>query len=142
MDGSCQCGAVRFKTPTPQPLIVYHCHCTNCRRQSASAFGTSAIFPAFSLPSDNPSISVYDNRATSSGKLAKCYFCNKCGSRIIHDRGLDRVSVKGGLLEGLKWDGAVHIWTKSAVVPIPEGVESWEGDTPRGTGQHGLTEQT
>ncbi|RYP29992.1 hypothetical protein DL767_006475 [Monosporascus sp. MG133] len=34
------------------------------------------------------------------------------------------VSVKGGCLEGLDWGKAVHIWTKSAMVPIPEGAET------------------
>lgn len=51
MDVSCQCGAVAFKTPLPKPLALYICHCSECRRQTSSAFGTSAIFPRFNLPS-------------------------------------------------------------------------------------------
>lgn len=51
MNASCQCGAVTFKTPLPQPLALYICHCTECRRQTGSAFGSSAIFPTFQLPS-------------------------------------------------------------------------------------------
>lgn len=50
MDVSCQCGAISFKTPLPKPLAVYICHCDECRRQSSSAFGCSAIFPKFPLP--------------------------------------------------------------------------------------------
>ncbi len=46
MEVQCQCGAVSFTTPTPEPIALYHCHCTQCRKQSASAFGTSAIFSA------------------------------------------------------------------------------------------------
>ncbi|RYP67400.1 hypothetical protein DL769_005786 [Monosporascus sp. CRB-8-3] len=38
------------------------------------------------------------------------------------------VSVKGGCLEGLDWGRAVHIWTKSAMVPIPEGAETHPED--------------
>jgi hypothetical protein len=34
------------------------------------------------------------------------------------------VSVKGGCIDGLDWKNAVHIWTKSAMVPIPEGSET------------------
>ena len=34
------------------------------------------------------------------------------------------VSVKGGCIEGLDWKNAIHIWTKSAMVPIPEDIES------------------
>lgn len=36
------------------------------------------------------------------------------------------VSVKGGCLDGLDWKTAIHIWTKSAMVPIPEGSETHE----------------
>lgn len=39
------------------------------------------------------------------------------------------VSVKGGCLEGLDWDKAIHIWTKSAMIPIPEGAESYSEDS-------------
>ena len=34
------------------------------------------------------------------------------------------VSVKGGCIDGLDWKNAIHIWTKSAMVPIPEGSET------------------
>lgn len=50
MDAACQCGAVTFKTPREKPLALYICHCEGCRRQTSSAFGTSAIFPRFQLP--------------------------------------------------------------------------------------------
>lgn len=39
------------------------------------------------------------------------------------------VSVKGGCLEALNKEllsKATHIWTKSAIVPIPEGFEAYE----------------
>jgi len=60
MQASCQCGAIAFKTPLPKPLAVYICHCDECRRQSSSAFGCSAIFPAFPLPkATRDGLSVY-----------------------------------------------------------------------------------
>lgn len=62
----------------------------------------------------------------------RCYFCSVCGSRLLHARdGIKSVSVKGGSLQGLTKEmvaGAVHIWTKEAVVEIPEGVETFEGE--------------
>jgi hypothetical protein len=39
------------------------------------------------------------------------------------------VSVKGGCIDGLDWRKAIHIWTKSAMVPIPEGSESYEQES-------------
>ncbi|KAF1848682.1 uncharacterized protein K460DRAFT_279440 [Cucurbitaria berberidis CBS 394.84] len=131
MNGSCACGAVQFTTPTSKPFKLFHCHCIDCRKQSSSAFGTSAIFPYFRVD-DNPSVSSFVKHC-DSGNKKRCYFCKGCGSRIIHaniveDGHPKTVSVKGGLLEDLDWTGAVHIWCKRAVVPIPEGVERWEAE--------------
>lgn len=51
------------------------------------------------------------------------------GKYLIHrpantNQGKNVVSVKGGCLDGLDWGSAIHIWTKSAMVPIPEGSEA------------------
>jgi len=122
MNASCQCGAISFKTPLPKPLAVYICHCDECRRQSSSAFGCSAIFPSFPLPCKDK-LSVY-SRPTASGHTLNCFFCKSCGTRVIHSTpGKNVVSVKGGCIEGLDWRSAKHIWCKRAMVPIPEGVE-------------------
>ena len=48
------------------------------------------------------------------------------------------VSVKSGCLDALTKEDlrrAVHIWTKSAVVDIPEGVEAHEEEPPGGSFQ-------
>ncbi|KAH7321371.1 Mss4-like protein [Stachybotrys elegans] len=128
MEARCQCGSVRFTTPLPQPLALYVCHCSECRRQTGSAFGASAIFPRFSLP-ESAMLSCY-SRPVASGHTLYCYFCSKCGTRLLHATPAKNVvSVKGGCLEGLDWTKAVHIWTKSAMVPIPESSESFSGDS-------------
>ena len=36
--GQCQCGAVRYRV-TGTSATLFACHCTDCQRQSASAFG-------------------------------------------------------------------------------------------------------
>lgn len=140
MDVKCQCGTVSFRTSTPQPIDLYHCHCLECRKQSASAFGTSAIFSAegiFPLSADLSSkLAVWSRPGgeESQGKTTmNCYFCKVCGVRIMH-RDVDAkgewvkgtVSVKGGCVEGLDWRAGKHIFCRSAVVPIPEGAERWE----------------
>ena len=38
--GGCQCGAVRY-TLKPNSYRIYACHCLECQKQSASAFGLS-----------------------------------------------------------------------------------------------------
>ncbi|OAP62755.1 hypothetical protein AYL99_01982 [Fonsecaea erecta] len=175
MEGRCQCGTVRFRTPLEKPIKWYICHCHECRRQSASAFGISAIFPHFdlgsqpaaaseSLDAESSSLSasagvpeggdattttrtaesdwigVYEHSRTSSGRPKKCYYCKKCGTRIMNvsvaPAGTSNpgfVAVKGGCLESIDGDiftQATHIWTKSALVPIPEGAESYPEEPP------------
>ncbi|KAK8927640.1 hypothetical protein VCV18_004120 [Metarhizium anisopliae] len=109
MDARCQCGAVGFKTPLPEPLALYICHCAECKRQTSSAFGASAIFPRFRIP---------------EAELLSCYASNLLFQDAFVLQTKNVVSVKGGCLEGLDWGKAIHLWTKSAMVPIPEGSET------------------
>lgn len=144
MDVKCQCGRVAFKTPTAEPLSLYHCHCIDCQKQSSSAFGTSAIFPAdgiFPLSPDLDGRLRLWNRPSKDGRTIDCYFCAECGVRVMHRireaDGLERatVSVKGGLVEGLDWPKAGHIFTRSAVVPIPETAVQYAESPPAASGR-------
>lgn len=45
-------------------------------------------------------------------------------------QGKNVVSVKGGCIDGLDWGTATHIWTRSAMVPIPEGSEAHSEEPP------------
>jgi hypothetical protein len=40
--GGCQCGAIRYEI-VAAPVSLYVCHCRECQKQSASAFGISVI---------------------------------------------------------------------------------------------------
>lgn len=137
MEVRCECSAVVFRTPTPQPLALYICHCSDCRRQAGSAFGSSAIFPKFELPEDSK-LSCY-SRLTASGQVMLCYFCKGCGARLIHTTaGKNVVSIKAGCIEGVDWSKAIHLWTKSAMVPIPEGCETHSEDSSESSDYDGL----
>lgn len=126
----CQCGTISLRASLPKPKAVYVCHCLECRKQSGSAFGTSAIFPAegmWPLPADvEANIGVW-SRPSDAGNTIECYFCRVCGARIFH-RGIlpggqprPTLTVKGGTIDGFTLQDAVHIWTRSAIVPVPEG---------------------
>ncbi|KAI3319006.1 Mss4-like protein [Xylariaceae sp. AK1471] len=131
----CQCGRVAFPTPTAAPPRVYYCHCTECQKQSGSAFGTSVMFPAeglFPLSSELESKVKKYTRDTDKGGKMDCYFCTECGSRLFHRIvGKDgtpgpTVSIKGGCIEGLDWTGGRHIYVRSAVMKIPDEWEAYE----------------
>ena len=95
----------------------------------------------FDIPSpaaDN--LGMY-SRVTSRNRRLDCHFCKNCGSRLIHKTdGEETLGVKGGCLVGLKREmltkegGVMHIWCKSAVVEIPEGVERCEEEPPEEAG--------
>lgn len=121
--GGCQCGGVRYKC-VERPDELYICHCTECRKQSASAFGISFFLPraSFHLTSGTPKFWV---RGTDSGRSLECAFCPACGTRLWHQSSGDSetISVKGGSLdEPVDISNAVHIWTSSKLpsVVIPE----------------------
>ena len=122
--GGCQCGAVRYQVAAA-PLQVYVCHCRECRKQSASAFGISVIVPADAFSVTRGRVRTWSRMTNTGGELV-CSFCEVCGTRICHaDAREPTISVKGGSLdEPPDLSEAPHIWTSRAmnVVVIPEHV--------------------
>ena len=127
--GGCQCGGVRYELTGPL-LKVYVCHCNECRKQSASAFGISAFAPRASLRVTHGSPRWWSRQA-ESGRVIDCAFCPDCGSRLWHQRAAmaDFVTVKAGSLdEPIDISDAVHIWTarKLPGVLIPTSARTHE----------------
>jgi hypothetical protein len=131
--GGCQCGSVRYEI-RGEPLDIYCCHCSECRRQSASAFGISVIVRSTDLRLLAGRPSVY-RRPTRAGGAMACFFCPDCGTRVWHgDPAAEAVvSVKGGSLDAPPdLSRARHIWTSRKLpgVILPEGAETWPEDPP------------
>lgn len=110
--GGCQCGAVRYAFQG-EPLRLIVCHCRECQKQSASAFGISVFVPRerFRVTCGTPR---FWSRPTDSSHTLECAFCPDCGSRVWHQRSdmNDIISVKGGSLdEPVDLRKAIHIWT-------------------------------
>ena len=129
--GGCQCGAVRYEFEG-SPIEIYVCHCSECRAQSASAFGISVIVPNDKLHLTKGTLSRW-TRPTDTGGTLDCFFCNVCGTRVWHGNPETekRVSVKGGSLDvPPDLTGVPHIWvaSKLAGVAIPEGAMTWPGE--------------
>src|SRR5690242_19233080 len=114
MSGGCQCGAIRYEI-LDEPKTLYLCHCTQCQRQSSSAFGMSLTVARSSLRITGAPKSW--TRDADSGKAVVCLFCGECGTRLFHDRpsAADVINVKAGTLDDTSWLAPVgHLWTKSA----------------------------
>ena len=128
LTGGCQCGALRYRVEA-DPIRIYCSHCTECRAQSASAFGISVIVPSRAVTLTQGTARIW-SRPTASGKVLECAFCPDCGSRIWHvDTPPDgELSIKGGSVDGgVDLSGAWHIWTVSKLpgVAIPEGARQF-----------------
>jgi hypothetical protein len=130
LSGGCQCGAVRYEV-SAEPLELYVCHCRECQKQSASAFGISVIVPAHAFVLRRGHLKTW-TRPTDSGGILECMFCVECGSRIRHSNPrVTTVSIKGGSLdEPVELTNAVHIWTtrKLPGVVIPNGATEFPGE--------------
>ena len=129
IQGGCQCGALRFEITEP-PATLYCCHCSECRQQSASAFGMSLRVPnsAFHLTGEH----VTYVRDAGEQTEVHGHFCRRCGVRVAHGggEGQNPVAVKAGLLDDAsQFEPVGHIWTRSALpwVQFAEGTLVYEG---------------
>ena len=129
--GSCQCGGILFAVPK-DPLALYVCHCTECRKQSSSAFGISFTVArnTLRLLRGEPR---YWSRPTASGHTLECAFCPTCGSRLWHQSSghPGTLNIKGGSLNvPLDLSSAVHLWTSSRLpgVILPSGAQAFPGE--------------
>lgn len=123
--GGCQCGAIRYEL-SGGPLELYVCHCAECRKQSASAFGVSFIVSQSALQVTQGEPKLW-SRPTDTGNILDCAFCHECGSRLWHQRrgSTATLSIKGGSLDKpVDLRQATHIWTSRMLpgIVLPHGV--------------------
>lgn len=127
--GRCQCGEVGYQS-TGEPLALYVCHCRECQRQSASAFGLSLVVPRAGLRATRGTPKHW-TRPTDSGGRLRCLFCPTCGSRLWHEPEgpSGTATIKAGSLdEPVDVSRAVHIWTSRRLpgTIIPDGAKRFE----------------
>jgi hypothetical protein len=127
LEGGCACGAVRYRL-TSDPLFVHCCHCSNCQRQTGSAFVINAL-----IETDRVEILAGEPQAVGAprddGSRQKIWRCPTCQVALYSKYTSPRVRfVRVGTLDdpsGVEPD--VHIFTKSKVpwVQLPEGVPAF-----------------
>jgi hypothetical protein len=125
VEGGCNCGAVRYRL-MGDPLAVAVCHCTNCRRQSGSAFSVNVVVRSDAMHMTGD-VATWEDRDTESGEPVLRQFCAICGSPI---RSLSAASPKVAIVKAGTADDpgqftpAIHVWTASALpwVEIPAGL--------------------
>ena len=111
LNGSCQCGHITYSI-VDKPIRLNVCHCTDCQKQSGSAFGMSLVIKPEALVIRSGALKEFQTKA-DSGRVKTCGFCPECGVRI-YNRTSALCSVKAGTLEdthSLQPDA--QYWTKS-----------------------------
>jgi hypothetical protein len=128
-EGGCSCGAVRYRLAGP-PMFVHCCHCTDCQRQTGSAFVINALI-------ETDRVAVLSgvpkpvSMPTDSGRPHDIYRCPDCMVAVWSDygrRGVLRFVRVGTLDEPAALSPDVHIYTRSklAWVRLPEGVPAFD----------------
>ena len=133
LTGGCQCGACRYEL-WDAPETIYCCHCSECRRQSASAFGISVIVRTGTMRLIQGAPRSW-TRPTAAGDVLDCRFCPDCGTRLWHQGANqpDFRSVKGGTLDDPPdLSQVVHIHTDTMLkgVVLPHGVTTFAEEPP------------
>jgi hypothetical protein len=104
--------------------MLVACHCTECQRQSGSAFGLSLITPQKGVAVEGE-LKMFE-RSSDSGRPLKCFFCPSCGTRIYHQPSYAPViNIRAGTLDDTSGlEPKMHTWvsSKQPWVTIPEGV--------------------
>jgi hypothetical protein len=91
VEGSCYCGAVRFRVALPSRFCS-SCHCVNCRRAHGAAFVTWVGFPRCQLEFLSGEERLIRYRTETEAVRS---FCSTCGSTLFY--------------EGPRWAGEIHV---------------------------------
>jgi len=124
--GGCLCGDIRFRAGE-DPVWVGHCHCTLCRRQTATAFTTGVDFAAeaFEWTKGKP---VYFRDSMGVDRS----FCAHCGSSMTWEPpGRDVTVFVGSLDRADDIQPTCHVFTSTMLpwVKLDDGLPHFqEGD--------------
>ncbi|THU92981.1 DUF636 domain-containing protein [Dendrothele bispora CBS 962.96] len=81
--GSCLCEANKF-TVKGDPTLFIVCHCTNCKKQTGTAFMSNVMFKEENVDLTGcQDVGQYADSKTQSGSTIFRHFCNKCGSSMF-----------------------------------------------------------
>jgi hypothetical protein len=112
--GGCLCGEVRYRI-RGEPLAMYHCHCSQCRKASGASFATNLLVRAgeFEIIAGGDRLAAFE-----SSPAKHRHFCSRCGSPIFSraEATAQIVSVRSGTLDGdpgLRPDAHYHVASKA-----------------------------
>lgn len=131
--GSCQCEAVRYAIKG-DGVNLFVCHCTQCQKQSSSAFGMALWVSDYEVLNLTGQLTIW-SRETANEQTISGEFCSACGSRVFHRHSANdsMISIKPGTLDDSRDLAPVaHIWTSEAQgwIEIPSHCLRYEKNPP------------
>ncbi len=121
VNGSCLCGAVRFRVSGPF-LSVGYCHCTHCQKRTGTGWSTNGRVAQgdFELLSGLAELRAWAP-ATGVPKL----FCGECGAHLFSGDPLndEEVAIRIGAFDGpVEVEPSFHMFVRSAPdwAPVPD----------------------
>ncbi|WP_137931016.1 GFA family protein [Mesorhizobium comanense] len=126
--GSCLCGAIRFRTRGVLRGVIY-CHCSQCRKQSGHFYAATNIADADIVVEGADNITWYE-----ASSFAKRGFCKTCGSLLFWKPREDAyVSVLAGSFDqptGLEGECHIFVGDKGDYYSIDDDLPRFEKSTP------------
>jgi hypothetical protein len=114
--GRCLCGSVTYRAGA-QPVVQAVCHCTDCQRQTGTAFSVVVGVPRSALSMEGSTLASFTTTGEQHGTDTERHFCSACGSPIVSfAEGMPEVAfLKAGTLDDASWlEPAIEVWTRSA----------------------------
>ena len=130
--GRCQCGELRYES-AGEPIALYVCHCRECRKQSAAAFGMSLEVPRAGLRLTQGTPKFW-TRPTDSGRRVKLRLLPElrlARSGMSATSPAETLTIKAGSLdEPVDFSTAIHIWTSRKLpgMEIPADAQQFPGE--------------
>ena len=124
LGGGCSCGTVRYRLAS-EPMFVHCCHCTNCQRQTGTAFVINLLIEA-----DRVQVTAGEPRAVplprDDGSEQVVFRCPACQVALFSEYSRPEVRfVRAGTLDDASWvEPDIHMYTRSKLpwVELPASV--------------------
>src|SRR5487761_1318786 len=102
--GRCLCGGVTYSVDA-EPVWQGICHCSNCQRQTASAFSTVVGVPSKALTVQGSTLVSFKTVSEGFQSTTERRFCSTCGSPIYSTiESMPEVAfLKAGTIDDISW---------------------------------------
>lgn len=131
--GGCFCGTVQIVV-RGSALVSGYCHCTSCRRWSASPINAFTLWrpEAISITRGAETLASY-NKTTSSFRR----WCVRCGGHVLTEHpGVELTDVFAATIPSFPFQPEVHLHYQESVLKIKDGLPKLR-DVPREMGGTG-----